>query len=144
MGATQTEAPQPEDALEVGEQHFDALTVATRLLKGLGLAERTSDIAGILVDAARDLARWLLRAASQLQRAHIAIAFARPIQQLLVIDDLAGGGEDLASRADIDVALLIECEVLPREGTVLALRLVDHRDVWRDFLVVDQPVEVWP
>jgi hypothetical protein len=44
----------------VGEQHLDAFAVSTRLLESLGLAERTGDVAGILMDAARDLARRLL------------------------------------------------------------------------------------
>src|SRR6516165_3335186 len=75
-----TEAAEPEDALEVGEQHFDAFPVAARLLKGLGLAKGSGDIAGVLVDTARDLARWLLGTAPQFERAHIAIAFTCPIQ----------------------------------------------------------------
>src|SRR6516162_9771724 len=108
MGTSQTEAAEPEDALEVGEQHFDALPVAARLLKGLGLANGTGNIAGVLVDAAWDLARWLLRTASLFERAHIAIAFTRPIEQLLVIDDLARGGEDLISRTRVDVALPVK------------------------------------
>src|SRR5262249_8822876 len=37
---------------------------------------------------------------------------------------------------------LVECKVLPTEGPILALRLVDHRDVRRYLRLVDQPVEV--
>jgi hypothetical protein len=72
----------------MGEQHLDALAVATRLLEGLGLAERTSRVAGIFIDAARDLARRLLRA-SHLEWAHVAVELARPMQQLLDIHDPA-------------------------------------------------------
>src|SRR5262249_7143914 len=45
-------------------------------------------------------------------------------------------------RTNVDVALLVECEVLPTEGPILALRLVDHRDVRGYLRFVDQPVEV--
>jgi hypothetical protein len=50
----QSEATEPEDALEMGEQHLDALAVATGLLEGLGLGERSSHVAGVLVDVAQD------------------------------------------------------------------------------------------
>ena len=67
------------------EQHLDALAVTARLLERLGLGERASDIAGVLIDAARDLARWLLRTASRLERARIAVGRARQIEQRLTI-----------------------------------------------------------
>jgi hypothetical protein len=47
---------------------------------------------------------------------------------------MAGGLQDLAFRAEIDVALPVEAEILAREGAVLALALVPHRDVRRDAL----------
>src|SRR5262249_35502068 len=50
--------------------------------------------------------------------------------------------ENLTGRTNVDVALLVECEVLPTEGPFLALRLVDHRDVRGYLRFVDQPVEV--
>src|SRR5262249_54108143 len=43
--------------------------------------------------------------------------------------------------AGVSVALLVKREVFPTEGPVLAIRLVDHRDVGCDLLAVDQPVE---
>src|SRR5207344_1269664 len=103
--ATQPKATEPEDALQVGEQHLDALAVAARLLEGLGLSQRTSDIARIFIDAARDLARRLLGAASQLEWTYIANELARPVEQLVIIHDLARGRKDLALRACVDVAL---------------------------------------
>ena len=83
----------------------------SRLLEGLGLAERTSRVAGIFIDAARDLARRLLRAASHLEWAHVAVELDRPIQQLLDIHDPASGGEHLACRARVDVARLVERKI---------------------------------
>ena len=58
--SAQAKPAQPQDALQVGEQHLDAFSVSARLLESLGLTERTSDVAGILMDAALDLARRLL------------------------------------------------------------------------------------
>ena len=49
----------------------------------------TGDVAGLFVDAAGDLPRRLLRTASHLERAHIAIELARPVQQLVIIHDFA-------------------------------------------------------
>jgi hypothetical protein len=40
----------------MGKQHLDALSVATGLFEGLCASERTSNIAGIFMNAARDLA----------------------------------------------------------------------------------------
>ena len=93
------------------EQHLDALAVVARSLEGLGLAERTSYVASIFMDAARDLARRLLGAASHFEWAYIAIELARPVKQVLVIHNLARGREDLACGARVDVAFLVEYEV---------------------------------
>src|ERR1700704_1540005 len=117
--AAQPEAAKPQDAFEMGEQHLDPFAVAARLLKGVGFGERASNIAGVLVDGAWDLPRRLLRAASDLERAHITIELARPIEQLLVIHDRARGGEGLPGGARVDVTRLIEREVFARKGAVL-------------------------
>src|ERR1700719_967089 len=72
-----------------------------------------------------------------------AIACPGPVIQCLLIGgNLASRGENLAGRTNVDVALLVECEVLPTEGPILALRLVDHRDVRGYLRFVDQPGEV--
>src|SRR5215216_2792740 len=49
--------------------------------------------------------------------------------------------QKLAHRADVDIAVLVKREVSPREGAVLTYRLVDNRDVRRDLLLIDDPVE---
>jgi hypothetical protein len=46
--------------LDGGGRQQTAFDPRLGVLKGLGLAKGTSNIAGILVDAAPDLARWLL------------------------------------------------------------------------------------
>src|ERR1700726_1984202 len=32
-------------------------------------------------------------------------------------------------------------KVAPREGAIIPLRLIEHRDMWRDALLLDQPVQ---
>jgi hypothetical protein len=86
--SAQPEAAESQDALEMGKQHFDALSLATGSFEGLCAGERTGNIAGIFMNAARDFARRLLRTASHLVRAGVAIRFARPIQHLIVIHDV--------------------------------------------------------
>src|SRR5262249_45536248 len=109
-GPAQPKPAEPEDALEVGEQHLDAFAVAAGFFESLGLAQRTRYVAGILIDAARDLARRLLWAASHLERAHVAVELAGPVQQCINIHDLAGCREHLASRARVEVARFVERE----------------------------------
>jgi hypothetical protein len=92
----------------MGKQHLDALSVATGLFEGLCAGERTSYIAGIFMNAARDLAGRLLRAASHFVRARVAIRFARPIQHLIIIHDPAGRSQDFECWTDVDVARLVE------------------------------------
>jgi hypothetical protein len=41
----------------MSEQHLDALAIAPRLLEGVGIHKRASDVAGVLVDVAQDAAR---------------------------------------------------------------------------------------
>src|SRR5262249_14246701 len=78
-----------------------------------------------------------------LQRAATAVAHAGPIKKgLAVVDQPARRREGLAGWAGVKVALLIERKILPTEGPVLAFRLVYYRDVRRNLLVVDEPIEV--
>jgi hypothetical protein len=50
--SAQPKPTEPEDVLEVSKQHLDPLAVAARLLEGLGVHERASDVAGVLADIA--------------------------------------------------------------------------------------------
>jgi hypothetical protein len=47
----------PEDALKMREPHLNLLALTSRLLKAFGTNERPSNVAGSLMDVARDLAR---------------------------------------------------------------------------------------
>jgi hypothetical protein len=64
------------------------------------------------------------------------------VQRLSIIKKLARRCENLACRTGVDVPLLVEGEVFSTECPILALRLVDHRDMRRYLRLIDQPVEV--
>src|SRR5580704_6165978 len=127
----------------MSEQHLDSLSIATRLLECFGLCHCPGNIAGGLVEAAWDSAHRRLRTALRFEGAATAIACPGPVVECLPIaGQLAGGRQNLAGGADINVALFVEGEVFSAEGTVLSLRLVIDRDVRRYLGLVDQPVEV--
>ena len=54
---------------------------------------------------------------------------------------MASGGQHFAGWADINVPFFVEPKVFPREGPILALRFIDDWNVWRDVLLIDDPVE---
>src|SRR6266511_3736569 len=54
---------------------------------------------------------------------------------------MAGGGEHFVGWADINGPFLVKPEVFSREGPILALLFVDDRNVRRDLLLIDDPVE---
>ena len=54
--ATKSKPTEPQDALQMCEPHLDLLPLAPRPLKVLGANERSRDVAGVLMDIARDLA----------------------------------------------------------------------------------------
>src|SRR5262249_60422206 len=54
--------------------------------------------------------------------------------------DAAGAGKLCTARTNIDVTFLVEDEVGPAEGAIVARRLVPHRHMGRD-LAVNQPLE---
>src|SRR5690349_19510354 len=93
------------------------------------------------MDVARDLARWFFWTALRFERAYIAVELARTIQKRLALVHGSARSEPLAARAVVDVAGRIISKVAAREGTVISLRLVEHGDMWRDALLLDQPVQ---
>jgi hypothetical protein len=54
--STQSKPTKLQDSLQVCEPHLDLLALAPRLLKVLGANERSGDVAGMLMDIARNLA----------------------------------------------------------------------------------------
>jgi hypothetical protein len=82
LGASRTAKSKPaelQDTLQVCEPHLDLLAFAPRLLEALGASEGTSNVPGVLMDIARDLALWVFRAALRFERAYIAIELAGAI-----------------------------------------------------------------
>src|SRR5450631_1331789 len=93
------------------------------------------------MDIARDLARRLLWAALRFERAYIAVELAGAIQKRLAFVHGAARPKPLSSRAVVDVAGRVISKVAAREGAILPLRLIEHRDMWRDAFLLDQPVQ---
>src|SRR5258705_10570309 len=81
-------------------------------------------------------ARWHVRAALCLQWTGATLRHGDQIADRVISADMTGRGQRLARRACIDVAHLVIDEVLTRECAVLALRLVDDRDMRRNPLLV--------
>jgi len=54
--AAQSKPVEPQDALEVCKPHLDLLALTSRLFETLRANERPGDVAGALMDIARDLA----------------------------------------------------------------------------------------
>src|SRR5262249_841067 len=105
----------------MGEQHLDALSIVARPFERLGLAECPSDIAGLLVDTARDLARRLLRTAPHLERADVAAELAGSVKQQVVIHDFASAREGLPAQADLaHGSVRVRFQVHCRQGGTLA------------------------
>src|SRR5882724_9499463 len=136
------EADQPQDALQVCEPHLDLLALAPRLLKALGASERSGDVSGMLMDIARNLARRFIWAALRFEGAYIAVKFACTIQKRLALVHGAARPEPLSARAMVDVAGRIISKVAAREGAIIPLRFVEHRNMWRDAFLFDQSVQI--
>src|SRR5262249_11552475 len=123
------------------KQHLNALSIMTRSLECFGFRHLPGNVTSLFVDATLKPAERCLGAALCLEQAVTTVARARKIQQRLpIVDKLAGRSEELACRADIYIALLVECKVVPTECSIFAFRLIDHWDMRRDLLLVDEPV----
>ena len=139
--ATQTKTAEPQDALQVREPHLYAFAVVSRLLEGFGTGERSSDVAGALVDAAGNLADRCLWTASGFEWARGAVSRAAAIEKRgAVVYERATGRQGLPGRADIGVGALVVTELVTLEGPVFSFGLIDDGDVRRDLLLLDQPV----
>ena len=79
IGTTQAQAVQLEDALEMGEQHFDLLPLAARHEVGVGVGDVARHIARALVDRAHDLAGGHFGRAALLERTGLTVLLARPM-----------------------------------------------------------------
>src|SRR6185437_13861029 len=93
------------------------------------------------MDAARDFAFGCLRTAPGLQRTRTTVRDPCAIKQCRPVVNIARRVQQLTHRTDIDITCLIEGEVIPAQRAILAPRLVDDRNVRRDPLLVDNPIE---
>src|SRR6266849_2425317 len=102
--ATEPKATEPKDALQMSEQHLDALAIAARLLERFGARERTGGVAGVLVDAAGDFALGRFWAAFGFQRTRATVVGPCAIEDRLPAVDRACRVQQLALWAHINIA----------------------------------------
>ena len=100
--------------------HLDLLALAPRPLKVRGANERSGDVAGMLMDIARDLARWFFWTALRFERAYIAVELAGAIQKRLALMHGATCSKLLSAWAVVDVAGRVISKVAAREGAIIS------------------------
>ena len=124
------------------EPHLDLLALAPRLLEGLGPGEGTRNITSGFVLIAWNLAKWDLRTALGSEFATVAVVLSGQIEKCgSAIHECPGRRQGLTRGTMVDVACRIISKVATREGAVISLRPVEHRDMWRDVLLLDQSVQ---
>src|SRR5580704_562697 len=136
--------PQPLEAvvcLQVREAHFNTLPFVSRLGKRLCLHLPSCDIAGVLMDIARDLARIGRGAALRSYWAHVAVPLRGAVQQRASVVHGAAGLKQFPIWADVGPALPVPVEVRTGEDAVLPITHLPYRDVRDNFLPLDQPAE---
>ena len=97
----------------MGKQHLDFLALIAGPGEGRCVCQRSGNIACVLIDIARDFPRWRVWAAILFERARIAIRLAGPVEQGSPVMNTARCSQQLATWADIDIALSIPFEVRP-------------------------------
>src|SRR5215208_5155908 len=95
------------DARTASPPAFSRLAIWRTLLSAFSAC----DIAGVLMQIARDLARVSCGAALSSDRAHIAVALRSAVEQRTSVVHGAAGPEQLAVGADVGAALPIPVEV---------------------------------
>src|SRR5262245_39102265 len=94
------------------KQHLNAFSIMTRSLECFGFRHLPGNVTSFFVDATLEPAERCLGAALRLEHTATTVARARKVQKRLpIVDKLAGRPEDLACRADIYIALLVEREL---------------------------------
>jgi hypothetical protein len=84
-----------------------------------------------------------LRAALRFERAYIAVELAGAIQERLALVHCAARSKPLPAGALVNVVCRVISEVPTREGAIVPLRLVEHRNMGRDTFLLNQPVQHW-
>ena len=96
----------------MSEPHLDLLALMLRLLKAIGAGDRPGNVPGMLMDIARDLARWFLWAALRFEWANVAVQLARAIKKRLALMHGAACSTLLSAGAVVDVTCRIILKVL--------------------------------
>ncbi len=89
----------------MGECHFHLVALAAGLVEGLGIGQCPYVITDALIDVARDLSRWRVRTTFELQGTGDTLVGAGSIYKRVAAVDFAGGVQDLATRAGVNIAL---------------------------------------
>ena len=95
----------------MSKSHLDPLSLVSRSGERFCLHLPPCDIAGVLVDVARDLARVGRGAALRSDRTHIAVTLRGAVEQRSPVVYCAAGPEQLAVGADVGPALPVPAEV---------------------------------
>src|ERR1700745_948381 len=136
--------PHPLEAvvcLQVGEAHLNTLSFVSRFGKRLCFHLPSCDIACVLMEVARDLARIGRGAALRSYWANIAVPLRGAVEQRTSVVHSAAGPQQFPVGADVGPALPVPVEVRTGEDAVLPIALLPYRDVRDNFLRLDQPAE---
>src|SRR6202048_1400896 len=79
---TQSQTPKPQNALEMSKQHLSAFSVTPRSFECLSLGQLASNVASLLVDAARHPAERRLRATLRLEQTAATVAHAGHVKSV--------------------------------------------------------------
>lgn len=137
--APQPETVEPENALHVRKSHLNLLALPAGLLEGFRVGQGADTISHIFVDVTGDFAHSRGRTL-RLQQTGRAVLLVGPVVDDMTLVDVTGAGQLRATRADINIALLVEDKIGATEGTIGARRLVPHRYVRCD-VAIHQPFE---
>ena len=121
----------------MSEEHLDLLSLFAGVAIGIGVGESSRDVARGLVDTARNLPIGSVWAAARFQRTALAVSSACAIEQRAIACRAARASEVLAARAFIAILLWVELELGTADRAVRALRLVPHRHMRLDFLLLN-------
>ena len=113
--------PRSQDALQVQcKPHLDLLALTSRCLEAVGAGERPGNVPGVLMDVARDLARWFFWTALRFERTYIAVEslLARYRSRLALVYG-AARPKPLSTRAVVDVVGRVISKVAAREGAIV-------------------------
>jgi hypothetical protein len=134
----------------VSKQHLDLLAMVTGALEGGCAGQSTGHIASILIQIARYPTPGRVGTAAGLQLTALTVNSAGVVQACTILGDAGAWNgklatvlhQPLAARTGVVVLVGIKHEVGSGERAVGAVCLVDHRDMWRDLPLLDQPGEV--